>query len=305
MGYRFGKAQHIGGREQQQDSVGLCHSHDRGAAGQAGLLAIVADGMGGLANGDAASRTAVRAFLRMYRTKTEEESIPDALLRGARAANDAVFALSDSLGQAGEMGTTLLAAVLNGDQIYWISAGDSGLFLFRDGELTQLNVPHVYGLQLDAKAFRGEITEEAALSDPQRESLTSYLGPPEIFDIDVTQNGVALRPDDLILLASDGLFKTLPTRDIEAVLSATGTADVQELSERLIEATIARKRRGQDNVSVIAIAAEGPKPAVASPSSSIVSACCGARRSARPVAIVAVVALALAASAFLGWRLFQ
>lgn len=260
MAYLFGNAQHIGSREQQQDAFGFSDPNDA-AARHAGFLAIVADGMGGLAHGDAASRTAVRAFLKTYRTKAEGEPVPDALLRAAAAANAEVFALSNALGQAGEMGTTLVAAVLRDGLLYWLSSGDSGLFLFREGELTQLNVPHVYSRHLDAKAVRGEISREEALGDPQREALTSYLGLPEIAEIDVTRNGFPLRPSDLILLASDGLFKTLPPRDIAALLGGSGAADLQGVCEKLVETALGRQRRGQDNVTVIGLAAETWRPA--------------------------------------------
>jgi serine/threonine protein phosphatase PrpC len=183
------------------------------------------------------------------------------LLRAAAAANAEVFALSNALGQAGEMGTTLVAAVLRDGLLYWLSSGDSGLFLFREGELTQLNVPHVYSRQLDAKAVRGEISREEALGDPQREALTSYLGLPEIAEIDVTRNGFPLRPSDLILLASDGLFKTLPPRDIAALLGGPGAEDLQGVCEKLVETALGRQRRGQDNVTVIGLAAETWRPA--------------------------------------------
>ncbi|MBN8734205.1 MAG: serine/threonine-protein phosphatase [Acidobacteria bacterium] len=264
MGYRFGNAQHVGARQQQQDSFGFSDSHDESLAAHAGFLAVVADGMGGLAHGDAASRTAVRSFLQAYRSKTPDESISQALERSLREANLDVNTLASTLGQSGEMGTTLVAAVLHGEDLYWASCGDSAIFLHRDGELTLLNAQHVYARVLDERAARGELSAEAALGDPQREALTSHLGQAELEEIDVSANPFAVREGDTLLLASDGLFKTLPERDIAALV---GSGDnVQAACERLVATVLARQRKGQDNVTVVAIGVgDAPVPVAPPP----------------------------------------
>lgn len=133
MAYRFGNAQHLGARQQQQDAFGFSDPADEAFAAHGGFLAVVADGMGGLVHGDAASRAAVRGFLQCYRSKTDTESVSRALDRAIRAANLDVTTLASSLGQSGEMGTTLIAAVLRGGELYWTSSGDSAIYLLRDG----------------------------------------------------------------------------------------------------------------------------------------------------------------------------
>jgi serine/threonine protein phosphatase PrpC len=141
-----GNAQHIGQRQQQQDSFGFSNLGDAEFRKHGGILAVVADGMGGMAHGDAASRAALKAFLQAYESKTEVEPIADALLRSIQAANAGVYQLALEMDAAEEMGTTLVATVLKNDQLHWVSAGDSAIFLFRDGEYTQLNQPHIFAV---------------------------------------------------------------------------------------------------------------------------------------------------------------
>src|SRR5712691_11851586 len=93
-------AQHIGARHSQQDSFGFANPEEEAFIAHGGFLAVVCDGMGGMEHGDAASRTAVRAFLDAYQRKTPSESIPTALERSVREANDQVVALAQSLGMS-------------------------------------------------------------------------------------------------------------------------------------------------------------------------------------------------------------
>ena len=90
MNYSFGNAQHIGARSSQQDAFGFSNPFEAEFVAHAGLLAVLADGMGGLAHGDLASRAALAAFLAAYRAKTPAESVRDALKRSLAAAKHSV-----------------------------------------------------------------------------------------------------------------------------------------------------------------------------------------------------------------------
>ena len=148
-------AQNIGSRGNQQDSFGFSDPGAGRFLEHGGFVAIVADGMGGLAHGDAASQLAVKAFLEAYAAKMETEPIPDALERSVRAANQAVFDLAVSAGAPGDVGTTLVAVALRPDSLHWISVGDSAIYLSRGGQLNLLTTSHVYGRTLDARVERG------------------------------------------------------------------------------------------------------------------------------------------------------
>jgi serine/threonine protein phosphatase PrpC len=247
-----GNAQHIGARHSQQDSFGFADPDDAAFIAHGGFLAVVCDGMGGMEYGDAAGRTAVRAFLDAYQRKTFAESIPDALERSVREANSQVVALAHSLGLAEGIGTTLIAVAFTEHSIYYVSVGDSGIFHCSGGQCRMINRPHVFATILDAAVARGSLSREDAESHPERESLTSYIGTESLEEIDRNVEPLPLGADDTILLASDGLFKTLDPDEIRASLQG----EPQSWPELLVERTLAKKREFQDNVTVLSVTLE-------------------------------------------------
>jgi protein phosphatase len=242
-------AQHIGTRSHQQDSYGFSDPDDETFVAHGGFIAVVADGMGGLAHGDAASRIAVKTFLEAYASKTRTEPVAAALDRALRAANGAVFSLAVGLGAPGDVGTTLVAVALQSDGLHWTSVGDSAIYLFRGGELTLVTTSHIYGRTLDARVTRGEMSAEEARSDPQREALTSYVGASELGEVDRNIRPFPIQAGDSILLASDGLFKTILDGEIAATLAGEG----DRAPQILVRKTLACKRDHQDNVTVCVV----------------------------------------------------
>jgi PPM family protein phosphatase len=162
--YLHGDAQHIGSRRHQQDSFGFSDPEDETFQAHGGFVAVVCDGMGGMEHGDIASQTAVRTVLEAYARKTAEESIPQALERSVRLANERVLAAAESLGVSGSAGTTLVAAVLHGTSLNYISVGDSALFHLSQGQLRMINRPHVYANLLEQAVASGSLSREAAAS---------------------------------------------------------------------------------------------------------------------------------------------
>ncbi|OYW20266.1 MAG: hypothetical protein B7Z52_02495 [Burkholderiales bacterium 12-64-5] len=239
----LGNAQHIGGRKDQQDSFGFSSIADPMFAAHAGVAAVLADGMGGLAHGELASRTAVHAFLLHYQLKTTAETIPQALARSLAAANDAVIAL----GPEGELGATLVAAVVAGAHLHWITVGDSALTLFRGGQFCLLAELHTYASELDARVRLGEISAAAALADPQREALSSYLGQRRLERVERSGDPLELAAGDRVLLASDGIFKTLSAAEMAEAMPGSA----QETCDALLERVLLKSLPEQDNATVI------------------------------------------------------
>ncbi|MBZ5602718.1 MAG: protein phosphatase 2C domain-containing protein [Acidobacteriia bacterium] len=255
MRFLAANAQHIGARHSQQDSFGFADPDDQEFIAHAGFLAIVCDGMGGMEYGDAASRTAVRAFLEAYQRKTPDESIPQALLRSVHEANDQVLSLASSLGLIEGIGTTLVAATLHENSMYFASVGDSGLFHVNESGMRMINRPHIFANVLDAAVARGNLSAEDAANHPERESLTSYIGAQKLEEIDGNTEPFPMEDGDAILLASDGLFKTLELDEMRACC----TGSPQAWPEQLVGATIAANREYQDNVTVLSLAFESVK----------------------------------------------
>ncbi len=264
MKYVPGNAQHLGSRKEQQDSFGFSDPNEEGFVSHGGFLAVLADGMGGLDHGRAASSLAVKTFLDAYHCKTEQEEIPLALERAALEANAAVWSLAEQAGSEGNVGTTLVAAAFDQNSLHWISVGDSALYLFRDESLSLLTTSHIYANELDEKAATGSISHETALNDPQREALTSYLGIRELQEMDRSTEPFLLLAGDRIVLCSDGLFKTLTTPELSAELSA----DPQQACEALVQKTLEKGLDHQDNITVLCVGIEKEKEvAVPSPPS--------------------------------------
>jgi len=252
MRFLPGNAQHIGARHSQQDSFGFADPDDQAFIGHGGFLAVVCDGMGGMEHGDAASRTAVRAFLEEYGRKTPEESIPAALERSTREANAQVVALAHSFGMSEGIGTTLVAAALLDSSLYFISVGDSALFHVSGGQMRMVNRPHIFANLLDKAVARGTLSREDAERHPERESLTSFIGAESLEEIDRNIDPLLMRDGDTILLASDGMFKTLEQGEILACLQG----HPQSWPETLVSSTMAKGHEYQDNVTVLSVTAE-------------------------------------------------
>ncbi len=269
MSFLPGNAQHIGNRSSQQDSFGFGDPEDAAFLAHGGFIAVVCDGMGGMEHGDAASRMAVRSFLDAYQRKTPEENIPEALERSAREANDRVVEMAHAMGAAESVGTTLVAASLidsgHGKAMYFISVGDSGLFHVSEGQIQTVNRPHIFANLLDSAVSRGTMSKEQALLHPERESLTSFIGVDVLEEIDRNTEAWPIADGDSILLASDGLFKTLSTEEILGTLNGRP----QAWPDALVARTLAKAYEFQDNVTVLSVTVQDhpqtvkiPPPAV-------------------------------------------
>lgn len=246
-----GNSQHIGARSSQQDAFGFSDKDDFAFVAHGGVLAVVADGMGGMSNGGEASHLAVRAFLHAYMAKPADETVPTAMLRALEEANQVVITLSHQVGEE-NVGTTLVAAVIHDDALHWVSVGDSRLYLWRNGQLTQLSEDHIYANDLDRDAASGNISREDAENHPERHSLTSYLGLTPLDLIDHNLKSFPLLPGDRLLLCSDGLYAALEEIEIIPLFEH----EAQQTAEDLVALVLAKDRPSQDNLTIAILACE-------------------------------------------------
>lgn len=238
-------AQHIGSRGEQQDSFCFSNPDDAPRLARNGLLAVVADGMGGMALGQEASRIACRVALEVYeRPAPSVFAMLDAIVA---EATQAVHRRADEAGLAGDVGTTLVAVAVHADALHWRSVGDSRLYLFRDGHLTRLTADHIHGRSLLRAVGQGTLDREDALADPEFGALTSFIGLPEVQEVDGNVRPFSLCTGDRVLLCSDGLYNALSEADIEACLRA---APQGEGAHALVQTALDAQRPNQDNVTV-------------------------------------------------------
>ncbi|MEP7363956.1 MAG: PP2C family serine/threonine-protein phosphatase [Acidobacteriota bacterium] len=245
---RTTNAQNIGARPYQEDCFAIIEADSLAPEQQRCLMAVIADGMGGLAHGDAAARRAVQVFVETFGARKPNMRMEQVLRGSLLAANTAVAREAESRKVPGQMGTTLIAVAIRDDKLYWVSTGDSGLYRVHAGHFERLNQAHVFGAFLDEQARQGEISEELARGNPHREALTSYVGMSRDPEIDTPPEPLALSDGDLILLATDGLFKTLSVAEMTMALTEPG-----DPAEALVRKALGAGLAQQDNVTVVAV----------------------------------------------------
>jgi protein phosphatase len=247
-----GNSRHLGSRKEQQDDFGFSDIGNPIFVRHGGVLAVVVDGMGGMAMGKEAGYAGKMTMLHEYQEKSVEESIPMALQRSLFTANAAVVSLARASGKENLVGTTLVAAVVHHGRLYWIAAGDSRIYLYRSRTLTQLTQDHVYGRVLDAQAAQGEISPEEAQSHPSRDALTSGLGWEPLDEVDQSEAPLTLAEGDRVLLCSDGIYKTLLESEMAKMLSG----NPQQAADTLIQAALSKHQPGQDNMTAVILACD-------------------------------------------------
>ena len=245
---KFGNAQHIGSRKEQQDSFGYSDITDAEEIAKKGVLAVLADGMGGLAHGKLISEYVVSSMLTMFANLNYEDGIPNQLENMAVMINEEVSAKFSEAGKS-SAGSTLAASLVYKSKLFWVCVGDSRIYIYRRGALYQLNEDHDYLNHLLTESVRTNITLDEAKNDPQKNALTSYIGNADIPYIDFNKRGFAMQRDDKILLCSDGVYDALNNADIIACLKV----EPQVAAEKIARAVLDKKANGQDNLSVMVI----------------------------------------------------
>ena len=241
-----GKSQEIGSRERQEDFAAFSN-YDPQRDHHAGIAAVLCDGMGGMSHGLEAAKIGCATFLTAYAGKRPEESIPDALRRSLRFANLDVHSAALKHGAVREMGSTLVAAVVQNGQLFWASVGDSRIYVGKQGRLTQITQDHTFGRKLDERVRLGTMTHAEAQAHPRRDSLTSHLGLPELPDFEVSEVPRKLVAGEWVLVCSDGLYGSLSPAEMGSELYD----EPESSARRLVAAALAKNKPGQDNVTVL------------------------------------------------------
>lgn len=213
---------------------------------ESGDLFIVADGMGGHAGGQEASRLstdAIRDYLANHRSS--ELSTPVLLQQAIAAANSAVLADQCQHPERADMGTTVVVVLLRDRQLWCAHVGDSRLYRLRDHQLTQITKDHTWVAQA---MLLGELSEEALAMHPWRHVLSQCIGREDLTTVETQKLDV--EPGDRLLLCSDGLTEELSSEAILACMQTTQTCESAACN--LIEA--AKTKGGRDNITAIVIA---------------------------------------------------
>jgi protein phosphatase len=228
-------------RQNNEDSFGYWEPEDDRQFLRKGRLAVVADGMGGYEGGQEASRLAVETLMAVYRDFSGDDP-QAALVEALQAAHEQIRQYSFAHPELRGMGTTCTAAAIVQDALYYVHVGDTRLYLIRDGQITRVTRDHSYVGRL---VESGMISAEEAENHPQRNILTAALGTNPDLIMDSPGQPEPLRPEDVLLICSDGLWGLV--RDSE-ILDAVENKTAEQAGRKLIE--LARERGGPDNITV-------------------------------------------------------
>lgn len=211
--------------------------------GELSNLFIVADGMGGHQAGDFASRYLIEHMPEYIKESGENEPVA-ALRKGIEAVNQELYTLSCEREELAGMGTTLVAASIQGNTLYVANVGDSRLYRIERSGIHQITRDHSY---VEAMVSLGQMSRGSREYETKKNIITRAVGigghvEPDFFE-------VSLNPGDYILLCSDGLTNMVDNSAIYRMVLLPGSLDTKA---RALTA-LANQNGGKDNIAVILI----------------------------------------------------
>jgi serine/threonine protein phosphatase PrpC len=244
----FGASDTGRNRKINEDSY-LCNPKEK--------LFLVADGLGGQASGEIASKEAIKSieeFVVMSRSEditwpTYDNKLSleqNRLLAAVTQAHYKIKELANQNPLMGGMGTTLVGIIIEGDHLAVVNIGDSRLYMIRDGQIKQITQDHTL---VGEQERMGLLTKEEASSHPQRHILTSAIGIGAIQDIKIDHFLIEILEKDLYLICSDGLSDMLSDEEILAKINPLENKSIEKIGLSLIQK--ANLAGGRDNITLI------------------------------------------------------
>ena len=241
---------HVGNRSYQQDQVYATSGAKLRAGKTLRFFATVCDGMGGMTDGGKASETAVSILKNKFDEIKDKNmaDIPEFFETAMMEADEVISGMPKENGRGS--GTTMVGVVVENDSFWWASAGDSRIYLLHGGKLVQLTRDHNYDMVLKQRIAQGEMTQEEYGEQRQKEALVSFLGIGDLKIKDISDKSIQLYEDDIIMLCSDGICKTLSYDEIAGILLDQG---INDKAKALVEKAVNTNTSTQDNTSVATI----------------------------------------------------
>lgn len=240
----YGNGQHQGKRSYQEDSFGISDTRETAAA-QNGVLAVLADGMGGLKNGSAVSEALVMNLIRAFESSTSVIN-GESLKSVVASLNQGICERFCSSGKT-EAGSTLVAALIKNGYLHWVCVGDSRLYIKRGCRLYKMNEDHDLLNELLDSVLDGTLDINTAFGDKQKDCLAECIGKASLNSFDYSKNGYKLHHGDIIMLCSDGVYNAVNENE----LSNYVTVDAMDSCARIIQRIQEKNFANQDNNTVM------------------------------------------------------
>lgn len=237
----------IGSRKSQQDAARTDNEymyHENNV-----FLAVMCDGMGGMKGGEEASNLCVTKMFEAFYCVDVKGKVPSFFKFMVDNIDKMIHNLTDENGKSLHSGSTMTSVIIEKNSLYWVSVGDSRIYLKRGKEMMCVTVDHNYKMLLDKKVKQGLITQQQADTDPEREALVSYIGMGGVQYIDINPNPFKLINGDCVLLCSDGLYRTLSNDEMMSIMDSY--SDIQQAAEALTSLAISKGKKNQDNTTAV------------------------------------------------------
>lgn len=248
MQVNFDEAAIMGRRSEQQDSKGNLIIAD------GYMLYVLADGMGGAAGGAIASQTVCNAFIAYFKTTDVSHDYEQHLRLALDKANDQLTDILREQPELNGMGTTIIAVLYQqaSNYFWYLSVGDSPLYLLEAGGINRVNDNHAYYEELLEDVTAGNISQQEAEEHPQRHAITSAVMGKKLGMIDTGE--LPLNAGSLLLLASDGVqtLNDFPGGELESLLNAPDTTITDKVNS-IITRVEQKNDPYQDNTSLILV----------------------------------------------------
>ena len=207
------------------------------------LLLAVADGMGGHAKGEEASKIALNTLTKTIIPELfGNTSFTDLLENGIKNANQEILEYTVKNPESSGMGTTTVCALVKGNNIHLANVGDSRAYVISDDEIRRVTKDHSY---VQSLIDEGQITEEEARDHPQKNVITKAVGIMESVEPDTMK--LTLDDDESLLLCCDGVIAHLTDEDIHKIICNENNP--QNACQQIVD--LANQRGGSDNISLI------------------------------------------------------
>lgn len=241
----IGNAQHCGKRDYQEDSFGFSDISEE-KVNEKGVMAVLADGMGGLKNGKAVSETVVGSVLGWFDENTGGFPTGENL-KGVTAEINKRICETYCKGGSVEAGSTVVEVVIKDGYMHWLSVGDSRIYIKRETGLHQINEDHDYLNQLLQDAIDSGDNVNDAFNDPQKDSLAECIGKEIIEKYDYSKTAYKLSKGDIVVLCSDGVYNALSSEEMNRIISD----NAMESCGNIIDSVARKGIPGQDNNTII------------------------------------------------------
>lgn len=238
-GIDVGTCMTIGDREIQEDNLDTMTT-------KAGILAVLADGMGKAYGGRIASRIAVETFLDLFKEYNAFDNPQYYFRKAFHCANKEILkALENEHRGAASVG----AVMIRNQRLYYAVVGNVKIFIFREGDLVPVSTGHTLQALAEKKFLEGKISRQDALTMLENHRLFNYLGQDGFQEVELFDEPISLKTGDQILIVSDGVYDLLNFSDLEQTLLAK--MNCQEKALEIIQQINAQTEKKKDNASII------------------------------------------------------